>query len=78
MAQARAAGQTPVQNHMFLARAHAAGVQGHRRYHMFTTLDGNSKDGGIRRFAMGSLIVALCILTVYILQQMGIIPMNPF
>jgi hypothetical protein len=45
---------------------------------MFTTLDGSSKDGGFRRFAMGSFILALCILTLYVLQQMGIIPMNPF
>lgn len=45
---------------------------------MFTTLDGNSKDGGFRRFAIGSLILALCILTLYVLQQMGIIPMSPF
>ena len=78
MAQARAAGRTPVQKPYVSCQGTRGGVQGHRRYHMFTTLDGNSKDGGIRRFAMGSLIVALCILTVYILQQMGIIPMNPF
>ncbi len=45
---------------------------------MFPTLDSNSKDGGFKRFAMGSMILALCILTLYILQQMGVIPMNPF
>ncbi|MET0515759.1 MAG: hypothetical protein ABW047_10600 [Nitrospiraceae bacterium] len=45
---------------------------------MFTTIDGNSKDGGFRRLAMRSLIFALCVLTVYILQQMGVIPMSLF
>jgi hypothetical protein len=29
-------------------------------------------------FAIGSAILAACILLLYILQQMGVIPMSPF
>lgn len=36
------------------------------------------KPAPYKGFAIGSAILAACILILYILQQIGIIPMNPF
>jgi hypothetical protein len=36
------------------------------------------KPAPYKGFAIGSAILAVCILVVYILQQMGVIPMSPF
>jgi hypothetical protein len=31
-----------------------------------------------KKLAVGSAILAGCVLTLYILQRMGIVPLNPF
>jgi hypothetical protein len=36
------------------------------------------KPAPYKGIAIGSAILAACILTLYILQQIGIIPMSPF
>lgn len=36
------------------------------------------KPAPYKGFAIGSAVLAACILTLYILQQMGVIPMSPF
>ena len=44
---------------------------------MYTTT-GYVKPAPYKGFAIGSAILAACILVLYILQQIGIIPMSPF
>ena len=44
---------------------------------MYTTTH-YAKPAPYKGVAIGSAILAVCILTLYILQQIGVIPMSPF
>ncbi len=45
---------------------------------MLNSIESYEKDGGFKRVAIGSFVLVLGLLALYILQWTGVIPMSPF